>query len=53
MKENIKNIIRKWTCCHEWELEQRIRIVDDNQDAVGYRFLYICKRCGKMKWITS
>lgn len=53
MKEAIINLLRKWVCCHEWEQRQLIRIVDNNRDVIGYKFLYICKKCGKMKWVES
>ena len=35
------------------KVNKALVVVDDNQNVVGYRFLYICKKCGKMKWITS
>lgn len=51
MKEAIKNILRKWGCCHEWELRQGFEMLRKNQVTAGYKFLYICKKCGKMKWV--
>lgn len=51
MKEAIKNIIRKWGCCHEWVLRDRFEMLNDKQVTKGYKFLYICKRCGKMRLV--
>lgn len=52
MIEAIKNILRKWGCCHEWKLEQGFEITED-KTIKGYKFLYICKKCGKMKWVKA
>ena len=52
MIEAIKNVFRKWGCCHEWKLEQGFEITE-GQNIKGYKFLYICKKCGKMKWVEA
>lgn len=52
MIEAIKNILRKWGFCHEWELEQGLETTE-GQIIKGYKYLYICKKCGKMKWIKA
>lgn len=53
MKEAIRNILRKWGCSHEWELEQAFEVLNKKQITVGYKYLYICKKCGKMKWVKA
>lgn len=53
MIEAIKDMLRKWGCCHEWELNQTFEIVNEEQVTKGYKFLYICKKCGKMKWVHT
>lgn len=53
MIEAIKNILSKWGCCHEWEINQAFEIVNEEQVVKGYKFLYICKKCGKMKWVKA
>ena len=53
MKEAIMNIFRKWGCCHEWEVRQQFEIINSKQDTTGYKTLYICKKCGKMKWVKA
>ena len=53
MIEAIKNILRKWGCCHEWECRQGCKIVNENRDVIGYKYLYICKKCGKIRWLES
>ena len=53
MIEAIKNIFRKWGCCHEWECRQGYKIVNENRDVIGYKYLYICKKCGKIRWLES
>ena len=53
MIEAIKNILCKWGCCHEWEIRQMFEIKNSKQDITGYKTLYICKKCGKMKWVST
>lgn len=53
MKEAIINLLRKWGCCHEWKQEQPVRIIDNDGNVTGYKWLYICKKCGKMKWVKA
>lgn len=47
MWEAIKNILAKKACFHEWELLAKTEYTD------GYRMLFVCKKCGKMKtkWV--
>lgn len=53
MKEVIKDILRKWGCCHEWEARQKIEIISSKQETTGYKTFYICKKCGKMEWVKA
>jgi len=53
MKEAIINLLRKWGCCHEWECRDGFRIRDEFGETTGYKYLYICKKCGKMKWVKA
>lgn len=56
MKRLIDAIIKKWFCCHEWELvdERRVEVVDDFGDSSYYTvFHYFCKKCGKHRKIKS
>lgn len=50
MKRLIDAIIRKWFCCHEWELVEK-RLVEERDefgDSSFYTvFHYFCKKCGK------
>lgn len=52
MIEAIKNILRKLGCCHEWKLEQGFEITKE-KIITGFKTLYICKKCGKMKWVKA
>lgn len=52
MKEAIIKILRKWGCCHEWEYIREIRLIKGD-DVIGYKYFYICKKCGKMKWVKA
>lgn len=56
MKRLIDAIIKKWFCCHEWELtdKRRVEVVDDFGDSSYYTvFHYFCKKCGKHRKIKS
>ena len=39
----IKSLFEKWACKHQWRLLARTEYID------GYRMLYECEKCGKMK----
>jgi len=52
MKEAIINLLRKWGCFHEWKLELEIKQTYENK-VCGMKYLYICKKCGKMKWVET
>lgn len=45
--EFIKRLFEKLVCNHEWELLAKTEYID------GYRMLFVCKKCGKMKtkWV--
>lgn len=49
MKEAIINLINKLACNHDWKLEHKTDIIDDFDDVIGVKYLYICKKCGKFK----
>ena len=48
----IKELISKLSCHHEWRLDKEIRVCDDFGGSY-WKFLYICKKCGKITWIKS
>lgn len=51
MKELLKRLLNKWTCCHEWVEYKKINVYEDGYGdiPVYYKYLFICKKCGKMK----
>lgn len=51
MKETIINLINKLACCHDWKLERQADVVDDFNDVIAKKYLYVCKKCGKFKVI--
>jgi hypothetical protein len=51
MKEAIINLINKLACCHDWKLERQTDVVDDFDDVIAKKYLYVCKKCGKFKVI--
>lgn len=54
MLDKIKQILDKWACKHEWECVKSIQVKDKFWNIIeGYKFLYICKKCGKIKWVKS
>lgn len=52
MKEAIINLINKWACCHDWELKKEIE-VECSDGATYYKFIFVCKKCGKFKTLNS
>lgn len=52
MKRLIDAIIKKWFCCHKWEL-----IIEDEVSCNGHKsyvmFHFVCKKCGKYKRVKS
>lgn len=52
MKEAIINLINKWACCHDWQLEKEIEVECDNR-TIYHKYIYVCKKCGKFKTINS
>ena len=51
MLEAIKNLIDKWACHHDWELKGTIKLYW-GKEHYNNKFFYVCKKCGKMKWVT-
>lgn len=48
----IKEILRKWSCHHKWELWETVNVRDD----FGGRYTvyhFVCKNCGKFKKVKS
>ena len=43
----IKSLFEKWACKHKWQLLAKTEYID------GYRMLFVCEKCGKMKknWV--
>ncbi len=52
MKEAIINLINKWACCHDWQLNKEIEVECDGE-IVNHKFIYVCKKCGKFKTLSS
>ena len=51
MIEAIKKLIDKWACHHVWELKGTIKLYWEGEH-YNNKFLFICRKCGKMKWVT-
>lgn len=49
MREIILNLFKKWACCHEWEQKTRITVVNETDKVIAYKYIFICKKCGKIK----
>lgn len=50
----IKDFFSKLACHHSWEMKERILVHEKDWDLdLGYKYLFICKKCGKMKWTKS
>ena len=53
MKDIIKKLLEKWSCKHDWELFKHIKVYDEfsNDIPCGHKYIFICKKCGKIKRI--
>ena len=45
-------LIEKLSCKHEWKEVKEITVYDDLRGTY-YKYLFVCKKCGKLKWLTS
>lgn len=43
MKEAIINLINKWACCHDWQLEKEIEVECDNR-TIYHKYIYMYVR---------
>ena len=50
MKEFIKRLLEKWSCCHEWETYSQQEYINDYGES-WIQATLICKKCGKIKQI--
>ena len=48
----IKSLLEKWSCKHEWEKWDYIKVRDDF-GGIYYVTHFVCKKCGKFKRIKS
>lgn len=55
IKELIISLLKKWACCHEWELqwEHDVEFKSDFSYKTYTVRHYFCKKCGKHKRIKS
>ena len=55
MKEIINKLLEKWMCKHDWDLFKHIKVYDEfSKDmASGHKYIFICKKCGKIKKVKS
>lgn len=53
MKDIIKKLLEKWSCKHELEFFKHIKVYDgfSNDMPCGHKYIFICKKCGKIKKI--
>ena len=45
-------LVEKWACTHDMELIKEIR-VDDNFFGTYHKYMFMCRKCGKIKWTKS
>lgn len=47
MKNLLKQMLEKWACKHQW------KVLAGTEYSDGIQYLFVCKKCGKMKkkWI--
>ena len=53
LQELINKFIKKYLCCHEWEVLQTCSVYGSNDDTRPSRHTvtFVCKNCGKIKHI--
>ena len=53
MKKLLNELLRKWSCHHNWEQIYENNIYQDDKSKIPYktRITYLCKKCGKFKQI--
>ena len=44
-------LVEKLGCTHEWKEIKEFTVHSDF--GTYYKFLFVCKKCGKLKWIKS
>lgn len=51
MRKLLTNWLRKPACSHVWEEYKHLRIYEDDFDdmPISYKYLLICKKCGKVR----
>lgn len=52
MKNILSKLLEKWLCKHDWELFRETEVFFWGS-TVGYEYIFICKKCGKIKKIKS
>lgn len=52
MKDLIKALLKKWSCCHNWEHWKTVDIECGWGDTYGVYHFY-CTKCGKFKKVKS
>lgn len=52
MWKELVNLVEKLSCKHEWKEIKEIKINDDFSGTY-WKFLFVCKKCGKFKWLKS
>lgn len=55
MKDILNKILEKFLCKHDWGLFEHIEVYDEfTRDIPSYNtFIFICKKCGKIKKVKS
>ena len=47
------DIIKKLFCMHSWRKDETIQEIDYDKVIIGYKFIYICQKCGKIKKVRA
>lgn len=53
LQELINKFIKKYLCCHEWEVLHTCSVYESDNDKRPSRYTvtYVCKNCGEIKQI--
>lgn len=52
MWQPLIKLVEKWACMHDMELIKEI-YVDDKSLGIYYKYMFKCRKCGKIKWTKS
>ena len=53
MWKALVSLVEKWACRHEWNKITEVQVNNSWGGISHWKFLLVCKKCGKIKWIKT